>query len=151
MTENEHRTARQPELSDANYLALASFRRAVRRYLAFAEEGAKSAGLTSQQHQALLAIKAHTIRSPMTIGELAAELLLKHHSTVELVGRLEKAGLASKDNDLADRRKMRVALTLRGEAVLSVLSARNLAELRHIAPSFNWISSQLKKLAEDSR
>lgn len=134
------------DITDSDYRALAAFRRGVRRYLAFAEEGAKSAGLTSQQHQALLAIRAHTISTPMTIGDLAAELLLKHHSTVELVGRLEKAGLASKHHDAADRRKVLVALTNLGNEVLSRLSARNLAELRHIAPVFDEISTKLTKL-----
>jgi hypothetical protein len=45
--------------------------------------------------QALLAIKVRTATKAMSIGDLAAELLIKHHSTVELVGRLENGGFTS--------------------------------------------------------
>ena len=92
MAKPTKRASSRSDITAADYEALARFRYAVRRYLAFAETGARSAGLTSQQHQALLAIKAHTVSRPMSIGDLAAHLLLKHHSVVELVGRLEKAG-----------------------------------------------------------
>ena len=45
-----------------------------------------------QQHQLLLAIKGLPDGATATIGELAERLQLKHHSTVELVNRLEKHG-----------------------------------------------------------
>ncbi len=134
------------ELTPADYETLASFRRGVRRYLAFAEENARSVGLTSQQHQALLAIKAHTVSRPMSIGELAAELLIKHHSTVELVGRLEKAGFTRRAVDGEDRRKVHVSLTAAGEQVLADLSVGNLRELRLIAPGFAGLLRQVDKL-----
>lgn len=133
-------------LTSGDYAALAAFRHAMRRYLAFAEDGARSVGLTAQQHQALLAIKAHAGERAMAIGDLAAELLLKHHSTVELVGRLEKAGVAEKRADPADRRRMLISLTPAGEAVLAALSSNNLRELQHIAPAFAGLLEQLEKL-----
>jgi DNA-binding MarR family transcriptional regulator len=134
-------------LSEADYRALASFRYAVRRYLAFAEAGARSAGLTSQQHQALLAIKAHSFGGPMSVGELAGELLLKHHSAVELLGRLEKLGLVQRTPDVEDRHRVLISLTAAGEGVLASLSANNLDELRHIAPAFSGLLGQLDKLS----
>jgi DNA-binding MarR family transcriptional regulator len=137
------------KLSQADYEALASFRYAVRRYLAFAEAGARSVGLTSQQHQALLAIKAHTLSRPMSIRDLAGELLLRHHSCVELLGRLEKAGFTQRSDDPEDRRKVSVTLTAAGEAVLAALSASNLRELRMIAPAFTGLLGQLDKLASE--
>lgn len=130
----------------SDYEALASFRYAVRRYLAFAEAGARSAGLTSQQHQALLAIKAQSFSAPMSIGDLAAQLLIKHHSAVELVARLEKAGFIRREADADDRRKVRVHLTPGGEAVLALLSGNNLKELRVIAPAFSGLLERLARL-----
>jgi DNA-binding MarR family transcriptional regulator len=133
-------------LTPADYEALAAFRYAVRRYLAFAEGGARSAGLTSQQHQALLAIKAQSFTGPMSIGDLAAQLLIKHHSAVELVGRLEKAGLTRRTADADDRRKVLVSLTAGGEAVLALLSESNLKELRMVAPAFSGLLERLARL-----
>lgn len=136
-------------LTAADYEALAAFRFAVRRYLAFAEAGAKSVGLTSQQHQALLAIKAHAAHPPMSIGDLAAQLLLKHHSAVELLGRMEKAGFTRREADEDDRRKVRVVLTRQGEDVLAALSANNLKELSVVAPAFSSLLSRVAALDTD--
>jgi len=136
-------------LTPADYVTLASFRYGVRRYLTFAEANARSVGLTSQQHQALLAIKVHTASKPMSIGDLAAELLIKHHSTVELVGRLEKAGLIERGADPEDRRKVLVALTARGEKVLGELSVGNLRQLRLVAPMFEGLAGQVEKLGQN--
>ena len=136
-------------LSRADYETLASFRYGVRRYLAFAEANARSVGLTSQQHQALLAIKVRTAKTPMSIGDLATELLIKHHSTVELVGRLEKAGFTQRCVDPEDRRKVLVALTSAGEKVLADLSVGNLRELRMIAPAFSGLLGQMEALSKD--
>ena len=136
-------------LTSAEYETLASFRYGVRRYLQFAEANARSVGLTSQQHQALLAIKVHTAREPMSIGDLAAELLIKHHSTVELVGRLEKACFTQRTIDVNDRRRIQVALTPLGEKVLADLSVGNLRELRLVAPAFSGLLSEMEKLSSD--
>ena len=134
------------ELTAGDYKALASFRYAVRRYLAFAAEGAQSAGLTSQQHQALLAIKAGSLDSPLSVGDLAAQLMIKHHSAVELINRLERIGLASRSADPDDRRKVFVGLTDAGERVLAALSTRNLKELEIAAPSLAGLMEQLHLL-----
>ena len=136
-------------LTSGDYEALAAFRHAVRRYLAFAEAGARSVGLTSQQHQALLAIKAQAVSRPVSIGDLAAELLIKHHSAVELVGRLEKAGFTQRSADVEDRRRVLVSLTASGEGVLAALSVKNLQELRVIAPAFSGLLGQLETLKGD--
>ncbi len=149
MERSAKRTVAASALTQPDYEALARFRYAMRRYLAFAEGGAKSAGLTSQQHQALLAIKAHTFSRPMSIGDLATQLLLKHHSTVELVGRLEKAGFTQREIDVDDRRKVRVSLTAAGEQVLATLSAGNFKQLQLIAPAFAGLLGQLETLVSE--
>ena len=149
MKASSSRKAKPATLARADYEALASFRYAVRRYLAFAESGARSVGLTSQQHQALLAIKARSLSRPMSVGDLASELLLKHHSAVELVGRLEKAGFTKRTVDPEDRRRVLISLTAKGEGVLEALSANNLQELRLIAPAFSGLLGQLDKLSSE--
>ena len=133
-------------LTKADYVALAGFSHGVRRYLAFAAAGAETAGLTSRQHQALLAIKAHP-RDQMTIGELADELLIKNHSAGELVNRLMKARLVKRSPGTIDRRRVLVSLTRAGEGVLAALSQNNFRELQYIAPAFSGLVAQLERLA----
>ena len=143
------RPPRPAVLTAAEYQALATFRHGVRRYLAFAEAGARSVGLTSQQHQALLAIKAHSLVGALSIGELASQLLVKHHSAVELVSRLEKAGFVQRTAADDDRRKVLIFLTEAGEGILAALSSNNLEELRAIAPTFSQLLRQLETERND--
>src|ERR1700731_4029451 len=82
-----------PPLSDAGFKALGGFRLALRKFLAFSEAGSRALGLTAQQHQALLAVRAREGPHAMSIGELAESLLIKNHSAVGLVDRLVKRGL----------------------------------------------------------
>ena len=117
-------------LTTDDYQALGEFRRAIRQFLAFSEEGARAHGLTSQQHQALLAIKAHRGPDPISIGDLAQCLLIKNHSAVELVARLIERDLVSRRDDDADRRRVVLALRPRGADILETISRRNLDQLR---------------------
>lgn len=120
-------------ITQAEYQALATLRYALRKFLRFSEEAAVAAGLTPQQHQALLAIKGFG-QMAMTIGELAERLQLRHHSTVGLVNRLASQGLLKRKRAAADRRQVHLVLTTRGEAVLQKLSASHKEELRRIGP-----------------
>ncbi len=140
--------AAETPITAADYQTLASFRHGVRRYLAFAEAGARAAGLTSLQHQALLAIKAHTGASPMSIGELAGELLIKHHSAVELVARLLKAGVIDRAEAEEDRRRVSLSLSPAGEKILAALSVKNLRELKIVAPAFSGLMTQIDLLTQ---
>jgi DNA-binding MarR family transcriptional regulator len=126
---NQTRTKGGP-VSDAEYRALAQFRRALRSFLHFSEEAAKEAGLTPAQHQLLLAIRGSDSDQPPTIGEMADSLKLRHHSTVELVDRAESAGLVKRTPDLDDHRRQRLSLTRRGANRLDALSALHREELR---------------------
>ncbi|TSD87263.1 MarR family transcriptional regulator [Mycobacterium sp. KBS0706] len=138
------RGAMTQALSKVDYEALAAFRHALRRFLDFSGEAAKEAGLTPQQHQALLAIKGFPDRDRVTIGELAEQLVQRHHSTVGLVDRLEALGLVRREADPADRRRALVALTDRAEAVLAGLSAIHRAELRRLGPSLAALLQRLE-------
>ncbi|MDQ0392813.1 MarR family winged helix-turn-helix transcriptional regulator [Labrys monachus] len=123
------------EFSDANYAALAEFRYALRKFLAFSESAARNVGLTSQQHQALLALRGFAKDGALTVGDLAERLLVRHHSAVELVDRLEKLDLVQRSADPADGRRALVRLTETGEARLRELSSIHVEELRSIGPA----------------
>jgi DNA-binding MarR family transcriptional regulator len=66
---------------------------------------------------------------------LADHLALKHHSVVELLDRLEAAGLVRRDRAPDDRRRAQIALTARGSVLLRRLSRAHFDELRERAPA----------------
>src|SRR2546427_13270702 len=94
----------------AEYRALAEFRHALRRFLAFSAEAARTAGVEPQQHQLLLALRGLTDGVPATIGALAERLGVRHHSAVELVDRMEARGLVRRTRGGGDRRQVLVRL-----------------------------------------
>jgi DNA-binding MarR family transcriptional regulator len=135
MVRNSKRAPAPPlSLDDSDYAALAAFRHSLRSFLAFSEEAARKAGLTPQQHQALLAVRGLVSEKGVTIGELASYLLLKHHTAVGLVDRLVQADLLVRTPDDADRRRVLLSLTPKANEALKALSAIHLAEIRRNAP-----------------
>lgn len=122
--------AKSNAVTNAEYRSLAQFRRALRSFLHFSEEAARSAGLTPAQHQLLLTVRGADTPDPPTIGELAEWLKLRHHSTVELVDRAEAAGLIRRVPDPDDHRRQRVTLTDLGSTRLDDLSVLHREELR---------------------
>jgi DNA-binding MarR family transcriptional regulator len=127
----------------ADYQALANFRYALRQFLEFSGSAAKSVGLTPQQHQAMLSVIGAPDGQAVTIGFLAERMLLKHHSTVELVDRLVELDLVARQPDAADRRKVLLSLTPKGRRLLTKLSATHLEELRRIRPAFASLLERL--------
>lgn len=122
------------QLSREQYRILADFRYLLRRFLEFSQTAARKGGLTPAQHQALLAIKGFPGDAPPTMGDLADRLSVRHHSAVELVDRLEHAGLLQRQHDEADRRRVQLVLTQAAEQHLAELSAIHLEELRRLGP-----------------
>jgi len=122
-------------LRKADYELLAAFRRELRRFFAFSERVAQAAGLPAQQYQALLAIKGHPGRDRVTVGELARELLVAHHSASKLADRLAEKGLLQRFPDERDRRRVLLELTPEAEGVLGGMARTHLEELRRIGPS----------------
>lgn len=120
-------------LADSDFTRLADFRHGLRRFLHFSETAAAAEGLTPQQHQALLAIRGHA-GATINVGLLAERLCLKHHTTVELVQRLEKAGLVEKRQSTDDRRSVLLELTLDGSERLDRLSRCHREELARFGP-----------------
>jgi DNA-binding MarR family transcriptional regulator len=131
-----------PELTPRDFEHLLAFRTSLRRFQHWSEEQAQAAGLTHVQHQLLVAIKGHPGPQPPAIGDLAGYLLLRHHSTVELVNRTERAGLVRRVPDAADGRVVRVALTRLGEQRLAELTPAHLDELNHLAAVLNQLTSR---------
>jgi DNA-binding MarR family transcriptional regulator len=70
-----------------------------------------------------------------TIGELAARMYLKHHTTVELIDRLEKRGYVRRTTGTKDRRQVLVHLTHSGAAILRSLSLAHRQELETSGPA----------------
>lgn len=122
------------DLSLEEYRSLADFRYQIRRFLGFSEEQVRTAGMEPQQHQLLLALKGLPEGAAATIGELAGRLQLKHHSTVELVNRLEKLGYVAREGSEQDRRQVMVHLTHSGAAILRKLSIAHHQELEIAGP-----------------
>lgn len=116
------------DLTDAEYAALAGFRARLRSFLRFTEREAARGGLTPQQHQLLLAIRAHA-GGAAGIGELAQALQLRHHTVVGLVDRVAALGFVQRRGDPADRRRVRVTLTRPGRHALARLSLGHRREL----------------------
>ncbi|GKQ55305.1 MarR family winged helix-turn-helix transcriptional regulator [Bradyrhizobium sp. Ce-3] len=126
-------TKRKSAAVTVDYRALAQFRFELRTFLAFSEEGARKAGLTPQQHQALLGIKGFVEPGPPSVGDIARFLLIRHHSAVELMNRMAKLGLVSRVTDPVDGRRVQLRLTAKGEQKLLAVSKKNIEELRRAA------------------
>ncbi len=143
------------DLSLRAYQELAEFRYHLRRFLQFSEEQAREHHLEAQQHQALLALKGLPTGARPTIGALADRLLLRHHSTVELVDRLEAAGLVKRTPDPEDGRQILIRLTPRGAAKLRALSFAHRNELRvkgpELARALNFILTKERALEKARR
>jgi DNA-binding MarR family transcriptional regulator len=121
-------------LKTRDYARLAAFRHALRRFLRFSEDAAAKVGLTTQHYQAMLVLRACPEGRHVTIAELAAELLIKHNSAVELADRLVDEGLVARQPSLADRRKVELCLTPRGREVLAKLAGVHRRELKRVGP-----------------
>lgn len=133
---NQDRAAPTPE----DFQHLLAFRVSLRQFQHWSETQARAVGLTHAQHQLLVAIKGHPGRVPPAIGDLAAYLLLRHHSTVELVDRAEAAGLVRRVADPGDARVVRVKLTSKGNRLVIELTRAHIAELRRLAVTLNKLA-----------
>ena len=134
-------------LGEDDFAGLAGFRMALRRFLSFSEAAVTSAGVTTQQYQAMLAIRAHPQRE-LSIKELAEALMLKPHGAVQLIDRLEAAGMARRRPAPSDKRSVRVELTRVGNRVIKVLAAEHLSELVRQRPLLVESLRRLKAMAD---
>ncbi len=120
-------------LTQQDFERLLEFRVTLRRFQRWSEDQAQAAGLTHVQHQLLVAVKGHPGGVPPTVGDLAGYLLLRPHSTVELIDRAEAAGLVQRMRDAEDGRVVRVRLTAEGDQILQKLTRAHLERLYELA------------------
>ncbi|HTW32159.1 MAG TPA: MarR family transcriptional regulator [Candidatus Sulfotelmatobacter sp.] len=130
-------------LSLSDYQALAEFRHQIRKFLHFSEQAVQEAGLERGQYQLMLTIKGMPAGVRPRVRELANRMLIQHHSAVELINRLELRGYVRRERAQDDRREVLLALTARGERVLSELALHHHEELQSAAPA---LVSALRKV-----
>ncbi len=118
---------------DNAYERLLAFRNQLRRFDQWSRQAAAEHGLTHAQHQLLLAVRGHTEPGGPSIGEVAEDLLVKHHTASGLVDRTEAIGLVRRVRDERDQRRVKLRLTERGNAVLEQLTEVHREELRRLA------------------
>ena len=129
------------------YEGLAAFRLALRRFLMFSEAVTAAAGLTSQQYQALLVIKAHADGAIM-IRDFAEQMLLQHHGAVQMIDRLVAGGWVERNQSPTDGRSVLVSLTKDASDVLAGLAVEHAKELLAQEP---LLAEALKRLRRISR
>jgi DNA-binding MarR family transcriptional regulator len=116
---------------EADYARLARFRYALRRFLHFSEAQARAAGVSPNQYQLMLFVRASP--GPPAIADLAERLQIEHQSAVGLLDRCVRAGLVLRQRDRADARRVRVALTPHGAALLARLVSAHSPEFRRLS------------------
>lgn len=136
------------DLTEGEFEQLLALRTGLRRFLHWSEEQAKSAGITPAQHQLLLAVRGHNSPEGPTIGELAGYLLLRPHSTSELIDRAVTAGLITRNTDAVNASVVRVALTPLGAEKLRALSAAHLQELAELGPTMRTLWQEIEQFEQ---
>ena len=131
------------DMNDADYRALAGFRFELRKFMAFSRKAAERVGLKPQQYQALLAIRSREGGDPVTATTLAEALFISLSTAVELLDRLEAAGLVTRRPWEADRRRVMVELTEESRRILRSLATTHHNELREHVPALMSLLSQI--------
>src|SRR3989442_12193112 len=128
------KSSTRSDVTLSDYRALAEFRYQLRLYLSLSDQAARSAGLHPGQYRLLLIVKGLPEGLEPTIGNLAERLGLRHHSTVELVDRLEKRGLIYRERNERHRSFVFVRITPKGENILGKIVASRKVDLKKAGP-----------------
>lgn len=142
MTHPEHPVT----LTKADFELLADFRYHLRKFLGFSEQAAAHHGVSPHQYQALLAIEGFPGKNRVTIGELAEQMQVAHHTAVGLVNRMERLKLVRRMPSKEDRRQVQVRLTPKGLGILEKLYRAHRTELRLVGPQ---IAELLRRAASE--
>jgi DNA-binding MarR family transcriptional regulator len=123
------------QLHPDDYEALATFRYALRKFLRFSRRAlAEEAQLTPEQYEALLALKAFSSETGLSISDLSERLQVKPHTAVSLVDKLEELQFVRRTQGTADRRQVFVTLTPAGSRVLAKVAVLHRREMRIRSP-----------------
>lgn len=117
-------------IKESEYRGLAELRYRLRRFLQEGDATARQAGLEPQQYLLLLAIRGLPDGLTATISTLADRLSLRHHSTVELIDRMEAHGYIRRFRGKEDRRQVLISLQPKGQKLLEKVVAQRIVELR---------------------
>ncbi|MGC4961959.1 MarR family winged helix-turn-helix transcriptional regulator [Gordonia sp. DT218] len=120
--------------SAADFVALARFRYGIRRYLRFSEEAIRSSGVTSGQYQLMLALMGLPGNGVATVQEVAEQLLVRHHSAVELIDRAQEKGLVRREPHPTDGRRVQIHITDHGRDIVGRLAAMHRDEREVLLP-----------------
>ena len=118
------------KITENEYRALGELRHLIRKFVQEGDVTAKQAGLEPQQYLLLLAIRGLPAGQEATISTLADRLSLRHHSTVELIDRMEAHGYVKRIRGREDRRQVLVSLQARGAKLLERVVEQRIIELR---------------------
>src|SRR5438477_13049793 len=143
------KTSTKIDVTLSDYRALAEFRYELRRYFALSDQASRAAGLHPGQYRFLLILKGLPEGIEPTIINLAERLGLRHHSTVELVDRMEKRGLIYRERSERHRSFVFVRITPKGEDILRKVVASRKVDLKKAGPvlvkALNTLTTRRKK------
>ena len=118
----------------------------MRKFLNFSKRAlADEAGLTPEQYEAILALKAFAGPNGMTIRELSERLQVKHHTAVSLVDKLQRSRFVRREPGIDDRRTVCVTLTMAGARVLAKVAVLHRREMRLRSPEMIEALMRLRK------
>lgn len=121
-------------ISVEQFRKLAEFRFQLRKFLQFSHAAAEGRGIRPQQYQLLLCVHGMLPELDPTIANIAARMMLKHNSAVELVDRTIGQGLLRRTPDPTDHRRILLRVTSQGERILASLADYHLQELEQTGP-----------------
>ena len=139
------------KITERDFQRLLELRTSLRRFLRWSEAQALGAGMTSAQHQVLLAVRGHPDPEGPTIGDIARYMVLRPHSAVGLIDRTATAGLVQRVPDPRRPGTVRVKLTSTGTERLNQLTSLHLEELSALAPSMESLWSGIRGEVQAAR
>jgi len=123
-------------LTLSDFRKQAEFRYHLRRFLYASEVHARKAGLEPNQYQLLLCVKGMPDSYMPNITTLSERLMIETHSTVELLDRCVRKGLAERYREGPDRRHVFVRLTELGNSIVEKIAMQNRQEMLAALPAF---------------
>ena len=108
------------QVLEAEILAVAAFRFALRRFEQKTDSLVRACGLTPQRYLLLLAVRSAQASDGFATGtQIATDLAMPQTTVADLIARAVKVGLLVKSNDSADGRIVQITTTPAGDERLS--------------------------------
>ena len=140
--------AKHKPLVKSEYETLAAFRYALRQFLHFSGAAAQSAGITAQQHQALLAVKGFPGRDQRHGGRVGGTIAASSPQRGWAGGPVGGGETGRSRASAEDRRRVLIQLTRRGEKILEKLACLHRQQLKQIGPEICQLLERLGRTEE---